>query len=69
MSRLFEGYNTDEEPLQVAIKTLKDDAMPRQRSDFQHEAELMNKLRHPNIIELVGVCFSSSPHCLVFEYM
>lgn len=73
----------DGEPMQVAVKTLKDDASPRMRQDFEHEVTLMARLKHPNIVELIGLsCMrtgssvdtsSNSPHptrpCMVFEFM
>ena len=55
--------------VQVAIKTLKEDATTKTRNDFQREADLMTDLRHPNIVCLLGVCFSDEPHCLLFEFM
>lgn len=53
----------------VAIKTLKPGANQKTHSDFRREADLMTDLRHPNIVCLIGVCFTEDPHCMLFEHM
>ena len=55
----------------VAVKMLKnDDASSRQKfRQFQREAETANRFRHPNIVELLGVCLSRDLECMVFEFM
>lgn len=53
----------------IAIKTLKEDATNRTRSDFQREADLMTDLQHPNIVCLLGVCFRDEPLSMLFEFM
>ena len=45
-------------PASVAIKTLKPGANLKTKQDFQREADLMTDLRHPNIVCLIGVCFT-----------
>ena len=56
-------------PACVAIKTLKSGANHKTKTDFQREANLMCGLDHPNIVCLIGVCFSEEPQCMVFEHM
>ncbi|XP_040070662.2 inactive tyrosine-protein kinase transmembrane receptor ROR1 isoform X1 [Ixodes scapularis] len=56
-------------PIQVAIKTLKENAAMKTQQDFQREAELMSDLQHPNIVCLLGVCTKEEPLCMLFEYM
>nr|BAG55523.1 protein tyrosine kinase abl [Hartaetosiga gracilis] len=51
----------------VAVKTLKEEAM--EAKDFLKEAEVMKKLKHPNLVELIGVCTLESPLYIVTEYM
>jgi len=53
----------------VAIKTLKQGANQKTRTDFVRESELMTDLRHPNIVCLIGVCLQEEPKCMVFEHM
>jgi len=37
--------------------------------DFEREAELLDGLRHNNIIALYGICIDEAPPLLVLEYM
>ncbi|XP_065069425.1 tyrosine-protein kinase SYK-like [Rhopilema esculentum] len=39
----------------VAVKTLKEENIPNQQSEIIHEAEIMAKLDHPNIVRMIGV--------------
>lgn len=59
----------DNEPMLVAIKTLKENASAKTAADFRREVDLMSELRHPNIVCLLGVCLSSEPLCMLFEFM
>ncbi|CAH1391097.1 unnamed protein product [Nezara viridula] len=58
-----------EEPMPVAIKTLKENATAKTAADFRREVELMCELRHENIVCLLGVCLSREPLCMLFEFM
>ncbi|GAB6022338.1 hypothetical protein CHUAL_006459 [Chamberlinius hualienensis] len=58
-----------EEFTMVAVKMLKEEASEDLQSDFEHEACLMSKFDHPNIVKLLGVCAIGRPMCLLFEYM
>ena len=53
----------------VAAKVLKEGASSDARSNFIHEAEIVNQFDHPNILKLLGVCFDSEPFYIIFEYM
>jgi len=37
--------------------------------EFIEEAKLMNQFKHPNILELLGVCVEADGCCLVLELM
>ncbi|CAL9010635.1 unnamed protein product [Prunus brigantina] len=50
----------------VAIKVLRPDAA-QGRSQFQKEVEVLSRIRHPNMVLLVGACPDYG--CLVYEYM
>ncbi|XP_053211682.1 tyrosine-protein kinase CSK-like isoform X2 [Panonychus citri] len=51
----------------VAVKILKDCSKAAQ--NFLAEASLMTSLRHPNLVQLMGVVFDGPSICLVTEYM
>jgi len=53
----------------VAIKTLKENAVPKTQNDFRREVDMMSELRHPNIVCLLGVVMKQEPMCMLFEYM
>uniref|UniRef100_A0A3B3C6Q3 receptor protein-tyrosine kinase n=1 Tax=Oryzias melastigma TaxID=30732 RepID=A0A3B3C6Q3_ORYME len=56
-------------PLLVAVKILRPDASKNARNDFLKEVKILSRLKDPNIIQLLGVCVSSDPLCMVTEYM
>ncbi len=51
----------------VAVKTLKEDTMAVK--DFLEEACIMKDLRHPNLVQLIGVCTLEPPFYIVTEFM
>ena len=53
----------------VATKVLKEGSNNDARSNFVHEAQLVNQFDHPNILKLLGVCFDREPFYIIFEYM
>ncbi|TRY96706.1 hypothetical protein DNTS_005949 [Danionella cerebrum] len=59
----------DGKPVLVAVKQLRADATSNARNDFLKEIKIMSRLNHPNIIQLLCVCVSSDPLCMVTEYM
>ncbi|EDQ92991.1 uncharacterized protein MONBRDRAFT_44322 [Monosiga brevicollis MX1] len=54
-------------PHRVAIKTIKDGAM--EAKDFMKEADIMKRMRHPNLVRLLGVCTRGGPLFIVTEFM
>ncbi|CAH2229077.1 jg5258 [Pararge aegeria aegeria] len=52
---------------QVAVKTLKDDTMALK--DFLEEAAIMKEMRHPNLVQLLGVCTREPPFYIITEFM
>ena len=45
----------DDEKLEVAIKTLKENAATEERVKFLQEAAIMGQFNHPNVVKLHGV--------------
>ncbi|XP_034447484.1 interleukin-1 receptor-associated kinase 1 isoform X2 [Hippoglossus hippoglossus] len=59
--------NTD-----CAIKKLKQDCvldLAFLKQTFQTEVEKLSKFRHPNIVDLLGVCEGGGSLCLIYSYM
>lgn len=54
----------------VAIKQLMTDQFSTEATkEFQHEIQIMAKLRHLHVVQLYGVAMDQSPYCIVMEYM
>ncbi|XP_051928762.1 tyrosine-protein kinase ABL2 isoform X2 [Hippocampus zosterae] len=59
---MWKKYN-----LTVAVKTLKEDTM--EVEEFLKEAAVMKEVKHPNLVQLLGVCTLEPPFYIVTEYM
>ncbi|KAK7084452.1 Tyrosine-protein kinase abl1 [Halocaridina rubra] len=59
---LWKRYN-----ICVAVKTLKEDTMALK--DFLEEAAIMKAMKHPNLVQLLGVCTREPPFYIVTEFM
>eukprot|EP01137_Pigoraptor_chileana_P009023 Opistho-2@56664 len=53
--------------VKVAVKTLKEESM--ELSDFIQEAAIMKKIKHSNLVQLLGVCTKELPYYILTEYM
>lgn len=51
----------------VAVKTLKQNSMTA--ADFLEEAKTMHRLRHPKLVQLMGVCTREEPMYIITELM
>ncbi|XP_070532461.1 tyrosine-protein kinase ABL1-like isoform X2 [Ptychodera flava] len=51
----------------VAVKTLKEETM--QVEEFLKEASVMKEIRHPNLVQLLGVCTREPPFYIITEFM
>ena len=47
--------------MEVAVKTLRSDAVEGDRVSFLQEAAIMGQFRHPNIVTLMGVVTIGNP--------
>lgn len=54
--------------IRVAVKTLKEEMMHLEE-EFLEEAELMKSMRHPNLVQLLGVCTRKAPIYIITEFM
>ncbi|XP_036384367.1 tyrosine-protein kinase ABL1 isoform X2 [Megalops cyprinoides] len=53
--------------LTVAVKTLKEDTM--EVEEFLKEAAVMKEIKHPNLVQLLGVCTREPPFYIITEFM
>ncbi|XP_059923768.1 uncharacterized protein LOC132469750 isoform X4 [Gadus macrocephalus] len=51
----------------VAVKKIKEDTM--EVEEFLKEAAVMKEVKHPNLVQLLGVCTLEPPFYIVMEYM
>lgn len=58
----------DIEPRQVAVKKLKSSAQVSALQDFEREIDIMQGLKHPNIVEILGI-LKNPEISLVMEYV
>ncbi|XP_033221595.1 tyrosine-protein kinase hopscotch isoform X2 [Belonocnema kinseyi] len=58
----------DSEPQRVAVKKLKMRAVEADLRDFEREISIMKTLKHPNVVEILGV-ISEPDVCLVMEFL
>lgn len=58
-----------ETKFKVAIKMLKENASPKERSDFLQEAKHLAKFNHPNIVSLIGICLDKGATLIIMELM
>ncbi len=52
----------------VAVKLLKSGVDKTVESEFMKEVRVMARLKHENVVQLLGVC-DEEPKCMVVEYM
>ena len=55
--------------MQVAVKTIKEQAESNEQEQFEFESRLLSALSHVGVVSVVGVIFSQHPHMLVLELM
>nr|XP_046268451.1 leukocyte tyrosine kinase receptor isoform X2 [Scatophagus argus] len=63
------GMNGDNNPMQVAIKTLPEICSEQDEMDFLMEALIMSKFSHENIVRCIGVSLNILPRFILLELM
>ncbi|CAA7018569.1 unnamed protein product [Microthlaspi erraticum] len=53
---------------EIAVKILSQSSVRTER-EFRNEVEILSKLKHKNLISLLGFCFKRDQYCLVYEFM
>lgn len=53
----------------VAMKTLRPNADLQAQANFEKEIRIMSRLKHQNVVEVVGVCSEGASLCYIVEYM
>ena len=62
-------WHSPEKSIDVALKTLRDDASEEQKVKFLQEAAIMGQFHHPNIVKLHGVVTVGEPvSILIYGY-
>jgi len=64
---VYEAYWRNQN-IRVAVKTLKEEMMHLE-GEFLAEAHLMMNMRHPNLVQLLGVCTREAPIYIITEFM
>ncbi|TVU32355.1 hypothetical protein EJB05_24080, partial [Eragrostis curvula] len=65
---VYEGHFADGR--KVAVKRLNQSSPDDERGDdFMREVEVMSKLRHPNLLQLLSYCKDGNERILVYKYM
>lgn len=60
----------DNGPSVVAVKTLKENANEKEKSDLISELQVMKMLEpHQNVVRLLGCCTDKEPIFLIMEYI
>jgi len=55
---------------EVAVKSLKDNASPKDLQDMLSELDVMKSLQpHPHVVGLIGCCIEKEPLLIVLEYL
>ncbi|GAB4850735.1 hypothetical protein Ancab_030035 [Ancistrocladus abbreviatus] len=56
--------------IQVAVKTFGDDVITDDKvKAFREEVSILEKIRHPNVIQFLGAVMQSTPMMIVLEYL
>lgn len=66
------GLGEDEDTTrrhEVAVKTLQANPSQDDNKSFRKEVKCMSKLRHPNVVQILAVCWEREEQFILLEYM
>ena len=67
---VFKGTLTIDKVIrQVAVKSMKAGSSDKMKSKFADEARLFAMLKHPNIVQCIGLCLKSEPQLIILELL
>ncbi|KAF7104463.1 hypothetical protein CFC21_105359 [Triticum aestivum] len=64
---LASGIGGDQDPRAVAVKVLSADSSSQGRKEFEAEVRIISRLKHRNLVQLLGWCDSRKGLLLVYE--
>lgn len=67
--QFFREDPTGGDAVQRAVKVLRPGASTETMCDFLREAEMLQKLDHPNVVKLYGVCLKQKPWLILEEFV
>eukprot|EP00050_Salpingoeca_kvevrii_P007735 m.298238 g.298238 ORF g.298238 m.298238 type:complete len:1104 (-) comp13814_c0_seq1:278-3589(-) len=68
-TQIVPGKTGNTETVKRAVKTLRGQASDADRDEFVHEAEIMLKIKHRNLVNLIGVAVQQRPWLMVLEFL
>ncbi|KMZ72927.1 Protein kinase family protein [Zostera marina] len=66
---VYRGVLSDSSAVAVAVKKLIDNNKGQAEKDFKVEVEIIGKVRHKNLVGLVGYCAQGTQRILLYEYI
>lgn len=52
----------------VLVKALQHPRDEAALQEFRRQQEMLSKLRHQNVVRLIGLCQEQEPHYMILEY-
>ena len=59
-------WHSPEKSVDVAIKTLREEATEQEKVKFLQEAAIMGQFQHPNIVKLLGMVTVEEPVSIIY---
>ncbi|CAK8673353.1 unnamed protein product [Clavelina lepadiformis] len=65
----FQLPGSEDAPVLVAVKALREGASRNAKEDFLKEVRIMSRLQDPNIVRLLAICTVDDRYAMITEYM